>query len=209
MTAFDSPMSLQSSGIADILMKSLWVRIGFAGISTFFSLIEVLIPAIYASLESLDGLVALIALIVNITTLILAVVWLHRYHKDLMQLYGDYPITPGGALARFMIPFYNIWGIWNTLTTVAGRFKGEEGVLHDLGASLQSLVPRLYGVAILSNILTRYTLQQSLRDPDSVPGFLWLITALVDLGLAYVLLQIAKVMIQAINTKFQSKQQPF
>jgi hypothetical protein len=193
--------NLKSSGVAKVLMPTLKVRLGLAALSAAFSLVEVVLPFLYGAIAGLDVLVAIAALICNIISLIVALVWIYNLHLDLKNFYNDYPIEPGASLARFMIPFYNLWGIWNTLMTMAGRFKTEAGLIQEMGDALKSWIPKFYGIAILSNILNRAIFRAAMTDPTSVPPILYLITALVDLGLAYVLLEIAKTILTAIHQK--------
>ncbi|HEY9647410.1 MAG TPA: hypothetical protein V6C88_13615 [Chroococcidiopsis sp.] len=201
MTAPIVPATLKSTGIAGVMMPTLKVRLWFAIASALFSLTEVVLPFVYAPLEPLDAIVASLALLINLITLVMALIWIYRLHVDLRQLYPDYPITPGGALARFMIPFYNIWGIWNTLMTIAGRFKTEDDIIQAAGNRVKANVPIFYAVSITSNILNRITLQQTLENPESVSAVLVLITTLVDVGLSYILIEIARAAIAGINQK--------
>jgi hypothetical protein len=188
--------------MAGILMNSLWLRLILAAVSCGFSLIELILPPLYAMLMVLDGIVALVVVFVNLTTLILALIWLFKLHEDLKQFYPDYPIGPGGALARFMIPFYNIWGIWNTLTTLAGRFKGEnDPKIKESGSSIQSWVPILYVIGAISSVLGRILFRQVLENPETISPVLLLATTAVDVGLAYVLLELGRTMIAGINVK--------
>lgn len=86
---------------------------------------------------------------------LLSLVWLHRVHGYLRTHLPDYPITPWGAVARFVIPFYSFWGIWNTLNTLAQRLKVQEAKLAHLGTSLSRWIPWLYITLFGSNILDR------------------------------------------------------
>ena len=50
-------------------------------------------------------------------------VWVYKYHKDLKFHFNNYPVTPGQALARRLIPLLNIWGIWNYHTQLTKRLR--------------------------------------------------------------------------------------
>jgi hypothetical protein len=100
-----------------------------------------------------------------------------------------------------MVPFYNIWGIWDTLMTIAGRFKTEEGLVQEMGNALKSWVLRFYELTLLSNILNRVIFQSALTETYWERPILVLISGIVDLWLAYVLLEIAKTVLTAINHK--------
>jgi len=57
----------------------------------------------------------------TLVTLLLSLLWLHRIHASLRNLMGNYPISPRGAVLRFVLPVYNIWGIGQTWLTLANR----------------------------------------------------------------------------------------
>ncbi|MBD3882795.1 hypothetical protein IFO70_13565 [Phormidium tenue FACHB-886] len=83
------------------------------GVSIVFALIGLVLPynsssLLVGAIASLDALQALSGVILNLVVIIMALVWLHKIHQDLQSLYGTCPITPGGAVARFMIPLYNL-----------------------------------------------------------------------------------------------------
>lgn len=198
------PNSLKSAAIAKILIPALWIRLGLGALSVLFSLIEVILPPIYTVLAPLDGLQAIVGIAIALGTVILALIWIRQIHQDLPQLYGEYPISPNQSLARFMIPFYNIWGIWDTLNVMAQRFIGEN-ITENFGRSIKSFLPAFYGVAIASNVLNRTLLRQQLTEGESPAPFLLLVTAIVDLGLSFILLQLGIAIANGVASKASSK----
>ncbi|HEY9623594.1 MAG TPA: hypothetical protein V6C78_24770 [Crinalium sp.] len=203
-----SATPLKSAGTANILLPSLQVRLGLAAVSCGFSLLEVVLPFLYEFLALLDGLVTFVVLLVDLLTIVLSLIWLYQVHSDLKRFYSDYPITPGESLARFMIPFYNIWGIWNTLATIAGRLKSDHNdEIRQQGEIVQSQLPLMYIVNALSIVLTRAAFQQALNNAEAVSPVI-LLTTVVNLGLAYILLDMGKAMIHAMNLKASSRNTP-
>ncbi|MDJ0707753.1 MAG: hypothetical protein QNJ46_31140 [Leptolyngbyaceae cyanobacterium MO_188.B28] len=87
------------------------------------------------------------------TTLFL--VWLYRLQVRLTSAFPECRITPWGAVARFALPFYNCWGIWNLLTTIANHLKSW-GQTTRLGIALQRWAPGYYAAWLIS-----WTLQQA------------------------------------------------
>lgn len=70
-------------------------------------------------LGCLIGISSILWIIVLIVCIIVFLVWMYRLHADLIQWRRDYPIEPGAALARLMIPIYNFWGLWNVFSTLS------------------------------------------------------------------------------------------
>jgi hypothetical protein len=204
MMQISYPPFLKSASIVNILVPALWVRLGFGALSLLFSLIQVVIPPLYGLLQPLDGLQSVLAILISISTLIMGLIWVYKVHQDLPQFYGEYPISPSQSLAQFMIPFYNIWGIWNTLNTLAQRFIGEP-ITEQFGRAIKAFLPWFYGVAILSNVLNRTILRQEIANPGSVSPFMFLITTIVDLGLDFILLQLGLSMAKGMAGKANNK----
>jgi hypothetical protein len=197
--------SLKSVNLSKLLIQLLWILLIQGGLSIFLSLVGLMLPTrsnsfFINSIVALDGLQTILRLILYyLVVLVMALVWLHKVHHDLRSLYGSYSITPGEALARFMIPFYNLWGIGNTLTTMASQFKSETLTAAN-GQSLASFVPFLYATLIFSNFLNRLALQQAFSSNGANPVLL-LGTAIVDTALTFVELKIAQFITGAIRSK--------
>ncbi len=45
--------------------------------------------------------------------------WIYYVHKDLQGFFEDYPISPGGAVARILVPLYNVYGMWDLFSTMS------------------------------------------------------------------------------------------
>jgi len=142
--------TLKSKGVGQKLIYLLWIGLALSGLSFIFSLLEVSIPLIYyIYFELIDGFVALISLPIVLIVAIISLIWMYRLHFDLLNIFPDYPISPGGSLARLIIPIYNIWGIWNTFATIADHFKKEiMPTIKHAGESLYLWLPLLYIASI-------------------------------------------------------------
>jgi hypothetical protein len=202
MNNLNDAESLKSAGVGRLLVRLLSVVLGVGLVSTLFSLLQVIAQPLYQLLAFLDGLISIISLILGVTSVIVFLIWLHRLHADLKNLFQEYPISPGGAIARFLIPIYSLWGIANTLSTFADRFKGEGGDLTSLSEKVRSLIAPLYGLMIGSNTVGRIAFTEAAKNPNDKFLPVWfLLSCILDVGLTAILLQLAKTMRTAITQK--------
>ncbi|QLE51233.1 DUF4328 domain-containing protein [Nostoc sp. C057] len=205
MNNFNAVISLKSASIGRLLVRLLWVLLGFGVASTLLSLLQLIAKPLYQLLASLDALISIVTLLFSLTSIIVFMIWLYRLHADLRDIFKEYPITPGGAIARFLIPIYSLWGIANTLSTFADRFKGEGEDLTRLSEQVRSLIGPLYGCMIGSNLLNRLAFTEAVKNPeDKFLPFWFLFSCILDLGLTAILLQLAKTMQTAITQKAKS-----
>ena len=42
-------------------------------------------------------------------------------YSDLNKIFGAYSISPEGAIVRYLVPIFNIWGIWFIFNTLSVR----------------------------------------------------------------------------------------
>ncbi|MBD2247189.1 DUF4328 domain-containing protein [Nostoc sp. FACHB-888] len=202
MNNFNAVISLKSAGVGRLLVRLLWVLLGFGIASTLLSLLEVIAKPVYQLLASLDALISVVTLLFSLISIIVFLIWLYRFHADLRDIFKEYPITPGGAIARFLIPIYSIWGIANTLSTFADRFKGEGDDLTNLSDQVRSLIGPLYGFMIGSNFVNRIAFQEVAKNPqDNFLPFWSLFSCILGLGSTAILLLLAKTMGTAITQK--------
>ncbi|WP_392479160.1 DUF4328 domain-containing protein [Nostoc sp. C110] len=205
MNNFNTVISLKSAGVGRLLVRLLWVLLGFGVASTLLSLLQVIAKPLYELLASLDALLSIVTLLFSLISIIVFMIWLYRLHADLKDIFKEYPITPGGAIARFLIPIYSLWGIANTLSTFADRFKGEGEDLTRLSEQVRSLIGPLYGCMIGSNLVNRLAFTEAVKNPeDKFLPFWFLFSCILDLGLTAILLQLAKTMQTAITQKAKS-----
>ncbi|BAZ29788.1 hypothetical protein NIES4074_22350 [Cylindrospermum sp. NIES-4074] len=200
MNDLDEANSLKSAGVGSLLVRLLWVRLGLDVVSTLFSLLQLAAPPLYQLLSILDGLISIGALIITLTSFIVFLIWLYRLHIDLKNYFQEYPIKPGGAVARFLIPIYSLWGMSNTLTTFADKFKVEGGDLTRLGEQVRGLIAPLYGFTIGLNVVNRIVFTKVTQSPEDNFLPVWiLLSSALDIGLTLVILQLTKTMQTAIN----------
>jgi hypothetical protein len=187
--------SLKSVGIGKLLKHILWVRLGLAIASGFISLIEFTVPSIYQVFSLFDGIISAGSILVGISSLILLWTWLHRLHADLKVLFQNYPIKPWGAVARFLIPVYSLWGMADTINTFADRLKPEGGDLTDLSTQIRSLIPPVYAFILTTSVWNRVISQASNKSPEGESlAWMFLVAAVLEVGTAYVLIALTKTM---------------
>jgi hypothetical protein len=161
-----------STTTGKMLTASLWLRIGFDALFILYSLawatyyiyyfLDIADPTGFWT-YFIDQLVQTIGRFfvpleriangVYWATALFMLVWLHRFHAKLKILLGHYPISPWGAVARFAIPFYNFWGIWNLFTTLPKQLERANVGQVDARKQLRRWLPIFYGSFIASNVL--------------------------------------------------------
>jgi hypothetical protein len=205
--------------ISQVLVASLALRIGFDSLFVIYSLVWATSYYIYNLLSVADATGFLVYLIrylvvgidslgypLDITsgwiyrlTVVIMLVWLYRLHASLKTIFSGYPIQPWGAVSRFIIPFYSLWGIWNIFATLANRLKSHEGDLVRLGTSLRRWLLWFYFSMIGSNLLNQIYWFQYRRglDGNFSPWF-FVAKNSAALLFAVVWLQIVRLINQAI-----------
>ncbi len=74
---------------------------------------------------------------------VLSLIWLYHLHKSLKQIFWGYPISPEQAVLRFVLPLYNLWGVGNTLFTLADWLT-TKAQLKTKGRNIRHLTIWLY-----------------------------------------------------------------
>lgn len=209
-----STFPLKSAGISRLLLWFLRIVVIVASISTLQQLISVISTApfsiflIWKNILNIP-LIAFPLLCIHLSILPLSLIWIYRLHHDLCRCYYGYPINAWDALWRFILPGYNIWGIWNTLRTIGRYFQTEIGRLNRLGILLSRLVPVLYGIFISSYLLEQliynYDYSGKIESIKNFPDFIISIvqagTQLLELSGVIILLLIAQIIIHAMQLK--------
>jgi hypothetical protein len=152
-----------------LLLSLLWLRLGIHTLTLLYSLLSAGSFSLYTGLDLsntnqpfaslLAGVVSIadflfapldrIGLWINLITIVLFLVWLHRLHAGLRSLFGTYPISPAGAVARFVLPIYNLWGIGNTCFTLAKRLTYLVNP-NRFSQRIRRLTIWLYGLLLLN-----------------------------------------------------------
>jgi hypothetical protein len=186
----------KSKGVGNILLLFLWVGL----ILSIFSLATT-VPYVYAYdfyyhyLASVDHFVSSFNFVLYYITVIIFLVWMYRIHTDIIRTLPNYNVTPGGALIRLMVPFVNIWGLWNTFSNLSRLFKATELGSYRAGARLYLLIPFLYLTLYSTSILNRYIL----REPEFVGDTLIAVTVTLEVGMSLVFLMMAKIITNAMK----------
>jgi hypothetical protein len=169
------------------------------------SLLEVTTPSAYNQLSTVGNLLLIPADILGWIEPVIFFVWIHLIHADLRDVLGYYPITPGGAVVRYLVPIYNVWGIWNTLSTFANTFQHEGGNLTRMAEKVRSLIPWLYlfmTIYLVSIFLAVTSIIGKTVNPTiGVSPLLLVFVAAISLGGTIVDLLLVLTMTQAIAQK--------
>ncbi|MEO1375229.1 MAG: hypothetical protein AAFW70_13100 [Cyanobacteria bacterium J06635_10] len=139
----------------------------------------------YASLIGFSW--SLIELISSVSSIIFAI-WIYRIHVDLKNLFPDYPITPGGALVRIMIPFYNIIWVFSSMTSTFTDF------FTFTRKELKKLTKWVFYSFLLSLILI-IILRSFREEIESI------LLVIGNLGWTVVILELTKTMQNAVTQK--------
>ncbi|MCC3404029.1 MAG: hypothetical protein JGK17_00130 [Microcoleus sp. PH2017_10_PVI_O_A] len=201
MNNSDAATPLKSHRVSRLLMQFAWANVSLNIVSLLLTSLTAIAPTMEAPLQGLQQILLIVTIPVALILIVLLLVWLYRLHVDLKVLFNDYPITPGGAVARFIIPIYSIWGIWNTLSTFANRFNQEGGESAKCAEYINPLNGGLYALTITSNILNREYSRIQRESPEIEPLWLFLLNDLVALGLSCLLLLMVKSMSSAVVAK--------
>lgn len=123
-----------------------WVWIGFI-IAVIYLFIEVV--AVVVLPEDDPGLVAIGLL--GIPGIIFWLVCVHRIHKILAELtQGRYPITPGEAALKHIIPFYNLYWVF--------KWPGEFSDYLNRRGRVQIISGAVIGVMLLLSLIVYRTI---------------------------------------------------
>jgi hypothetical protein len=133
------------------------------GVADATGFLVYLIRYLVIAIDSLWNPLEITSIWIYRVTVVITLVWLHRLHASLRTTFSEYPIQPWGAVARFIIPFYSLWGIWNIFATLANRLDSQQGDLVHFGTSLRRWLLWFYLSMISSNLLNQIYLFQYRR----------------------------------------------
>lgn len=164
-------MNLKSETTGNVLKIFLWASIALASIIFVTTLIYTINYDFYLQIASIDVFLGFIFGIVFIMLGFIYLIWLFKIHKDLKSMNPAYPITPWGAIARVLIPFYNLVGLWSVYSTMDRHFKKYDDTKSS-GSRLMIYVPIYYvlhlGVNGLDRLLTRSYAQEMFGESYDV-----------------------------------------
>ena len=148
-------MNLKSEGITNILKIFLWVTLVLISFTFLTTLIYTVNYDFYLQIELIDSFLELIFVIIYIMLGVIYLIWLFIFHKDLNRIYPGYPISPWGAIARVLIPFYSIYGLWNVYSTMQRHFEKFEET-NSFSSRLMNYIPMYYFLIWVTYILDRF-----------------------------------------------------
>lgn len=148
-------MDLTNQSIGNVLRTFLIIAMVTSGINivtTFFY--AYLYYEVYVEIASLDQVVVIADILIWYIACIIFLIWIFKVHADLRKINPEYRISPGGSLARILIPFYNIYGYWSVFSTMADYFK-EQSNIKNIGNRLALMIPFFYILLLGTQLLNR------------------------------------------------------
>ena len=129
--------------MGNVLKAFLIVGITLSGLSLGTTLFYVFLYDIYEMLIVFDQAISILSIIIWILLIVFYLIWIYQVHVDFRRLAPCYKIKPGGALLRIMVPFYNLYGMWNVYSTMGDYFKKHSALKH-IGIKIIQLTPIYY-----------------------------------------------------------------
>ncbi|MCM3078618.1 DUF4328 domain-containing protein [Brevibacillus invocatus] len=143
------------------LFVFLIVGLASSGVSLLFSLVEAWNEPFYMEFViDLDIAVGIFTSIAAIIATILFLGWIYRVHKEYKEISSDYPVTPGGALCRILIPFYNIVGLWTIYSNMSRFLIQYDTSVKKHGKRLRAFIPYYYFSHMIYSFLNRRLLME-------------------------------------------------
>lgn len=154
-----------------------------------------------AYISGLDDFIAIFNLVLWVLTIILFFVWLYKVHKDVREMDPIHLVTPGWSVASFMIPLYNLYGMWNVFWKLSTFFINSGKDAEEGGHRLRRYMPWYYVVLLGSNALQRF----ASNFPELVTNTLILFSVTVDLLLNLICLWMAQSIIRSLDAAWLSR----
>ncbi|QHE52846.1 hypothetical protein [Pontibacillus sp. HMF3514] len=163
-------MKLKSKSVGKILNIFLWVALVINAV-VLGNLVVAQFIGIGQNFIRFDQFATILLMGVMILASFIYLFWIFKVHQDLKSLDENYPNTPWGAIRRIVIPFYNIYGLWNVYSTMEKDFKLSEST-HKLGSTLNTLVPIYFILLFVTRGFNNYITDTSLNEISNVIWFL-------------------------------------
>jgi hypothetical protein len=198
--------SLKSDTPGTVLLVVLYLGLGLAATALLCSIVQLVAPDVYSSIEIFAAINTLIELPMLAIAAILFLVWMYQVHVDLKLLFKTYPVGKWEALAGLAIPIYNLYGTWNVFSTLADKLKLQGGKLAEEGAALRFWLPVLYVVTIGSRFLDRMATMPERLNVQADFSTLMLINVGLSVFLWVIWLSMVQAIRQAVRYKFTEVQ---
>jgi hypothetical protein len=132
-TSMSDPVTLSSRALGGLVRGIFWTV-------AIYTLILVVMSAILvATGQNSGGMHTTTVLMLGflglgyLPMLILAIIWVVMFHRDLKAVYPDYPMSPVKAVLFMFIPFFNLYGLWRTFATISEYLRASGGEAGQLG----------------------------------------------------------------------------
>lgn len=186
-------MKLTNQSIGNVLKVFLIIALITGGINLITTFIfTYFYYEMYVEIASLDQVLVVVDILIWYIACIIFLIWIYKVHADLKNINPEYRISPGGSLARILIPFYNIYGYWSVFSTMADYFK-EQNTIRNIGKRLALMIPFFYILLFGTQLLNRSILS-GLTTSDQM----LLLTVLAELLLVVVCFVMAQNILKAL-----------
>lgn len=153
------------------LFVFLIVGLASSTVSFLLSLVEAWDEEFYLDfILTIDILVGVFTMISAVITTILFLGWIFLVHKEYNEISPNYPITPGGALCRILIPFYNIFGLWTVYSNMSRFLIHLDSSTVRHAVRLRTFIPFYYFSHMIYSFLNRKLLMD---EEYSISLLLW------------------------------------
>lgn len=143
--------------------------------------------------SDIDQLVSTFSFVLYLIVIVTFFTWLVRVHAALRKVYSDYPIKAFGGVVR-MIPPISIWGLYDTFATIGSYLSRNPSLVKD-GDYVRSMIAPLYIALFVSSVINRLLL----RDAVEAADWLFLVGALVDLGMMVIFFFVSRRIHRAVS----------
>lgn len=147
---------------------------------------------VYLSIAWIVEAVSYANIIIWYITSVVYLFWIYKVHEDLKNLDAYYPITPLGAIARILIPVYNLYGLWNVFSTMSTHFK-EHDKTFNLGKKLGLFIPIYYILFLGTEVINRNIIAERVLNIH-----IYLLSFILDLILLFIYFLMTKNILKAL-----------
>ena len=186
-------MNLKNQATGNVLKVFLIISMILGGIFIFTNYFYVYFYyEVYLSIAWIVEAVSYANIIIWYITCVVYLFWIYKVHEDLKNLDAYYPITPLGAIARILIPIYNLYGLWNVFSTMSTYFK-EHDKTFNLGKKLGLFIPIYYILFLGTEVINRNIIAERVLNIH-----IYLLSFVLDLALLVMYFLMTKNILKAL-----------